>query len=162
MGRQILLYRIGPGELCLQTLACLATGTAYSAEGVVEADLEADLVPAARFEAALDEPQFRSEVLTGVAQRFGQMQQLLERVAFDTVDERLVAVLLGRADGSGRVDLTHEQIAAEAGIARETVTRRVSAWRRAGLIEAFRGGLFVHQPDALRQLAIGAEARGAA
>jgi CRP/FNR family transcriptional regulator, anaerobic regulatory protein len=155
MGRQILLYRIGPGELCLQTLACLTNGTAYTAEGVVEQELDADLVPAARFQAALDEPQFRHEVLSGVAQRFGQMQQLIERVAFDTVDERLVAVLLGRVGQDGRVQLTHEQIAAEAGIARETVTRRLSAWRKAGLVELFRGGVVVRQPEALRQLAMG-------
>ncbi|UPT62203.1 MAG: hypothetical protein M0D54_17810 [Hyphomonadaceae bacterium JAD_PAG50586_4] len=44
-GREIVLYRVQPGEVCLQTFACLVQHRAYGAEGVVEEDIEALLIP---------------------------------------------------------------------------------------------------------------------
>ena len=37
-GREIVLYRVAPGETCVLTTACLFANEAYPAEGIVEAD----------------------------------------------------------------------------------------------------------------------------
>ena len=44
-GREIVLYRVRPGEICLQTFGCLVNGTRYSAEAVAETPLELELRP---------------------------------------------------------------------------------------------------------------------
>ena len=44
-GREIVLYRVHPGEICLQTFACLAQDQTYAAEGVAEEDVEGVLAP---------------------------------------------------------------------------------------------------------------------
>ena len=41
-GREVVLYRVSPGDMCLQTFSCLVEGRTYSAEGVAETDLEGD------------------------------------------------------------------------------------------------------------------------
>ena len=35
-GREVVLYRVHPGDMCLQTFACLVEGRVYSAEGLLK------------------------------------------------------------------------------------------------------------------------------
>ena len=41
-GREVVLYRVRPGDVCLQTFSCLIDGRSSSAEGVAETDLSAE------------------------------------------------------------------------------------------------------------------------
>jgi CRP/FNR family transcriptional regulator, anaerobic regulatory protein len=79
------------------------------------------------------------------------MQHLLEQVAFASAEDRLAPLLLALQDATGVVLSTHEQLAAQAGLARETVSRRLSAWAREGLVRLRRGRIEVLKPEALRQ-----------
>lgn len=45
-GREVVLYRVDPGDVCLQTFGCLIHGREYSAEGVAETDVRGRIVPA--------------------------------------------------------------------------------------------------------------------
>jgi len=148
-GRDVVLYRVKPHDVCLQTFACLTNGQAYAAEGVVEADLEAELVPTSQFQSALEDVSFRSEVLLGVARRFGEMEQLVERMVFDTLEQRLALALLDRADKAGIVPLTHEALASECGSAREAVSRKLTLFAHDGLIDLGRGFIVVKDAAAL-------------
>ncbi|PCH70265.1 MAG: cyclic nucleotide-binding protein, partial [Rhodobacteraceae bacterium] len=44
-GREVVLYRVAPGDVCLQTFACLTDGRSYSAEGVAEQDIVGEIMP---------------------------------------------------------------------------------------------------------------------
>jgi CRP/FNR family transcriptional regulator len=44
-GRELVLYRVKPGEICLQTFSCLAENRSYAAEGVAETGIDAVLLP---------------------------------------------------------------------------------------------------------------------
>lgn len=156
-GREVLLYRVGPGEVCLQTFACLTQGRAYTAEAVVEAALEADLVPAHAFAAAMDDPDFRAEVFGSVARRFGEMERLVERFAFEGLDARLALALLARGGGDGEVRDTHDALAAECGSAREAVSRKLKQFSARGLVETGRGRIRLLDPDGLRRLVAAGE-----
>jgi CRP/FNR family transcriptional regulator len=48
-GREVVLYRVRPGEVCLQTFSCLVDGHTYGVEGIVETDIEGTLIPASLF-----------------------------------------------------------------------------------------------------------------
>lgn len=154
-GREITLYRVRPGEVCLQTFTCLAQGCDYAAEGVVEEALTAELLPAAGFADALGEPAFRAEVLGAVAARFGQLEGLVERVAFAGLDARLAAALLDAAGPDGMAHTTHDQLAVDCGSAREAVSRKLKQLSGEGLVEVARGHVRLVQPAALRRLAAG-------
>lgn len=153
-GREIVLYRVRPGDVCLQTFSCLVEGMTYSAEGVVEADLSGELIPPADFSRRMGEdPAFRSSVLSAVARRFSDFEQVVETLAFAGLDRRVATALLRLAGEGGEVHATHEQIAAEIGSAREAVSRQLTAFARDGLVEGRRGHTAIVDRAALTQLA---------
>jgi CRP/FNR family transcriptional regulator, anaerobic regulatory protein len=153
-GREMVLYRVKPGEVCLQTFSCLTSGQSYSAEGSAETDVTAELVPIGQFKAAMEDHAFRHEVHLGVARRFTEMENLLERMVFDTLDQRLAAALLELSDGAGELHMTQEALAAECGSVREAVSRKLSTFVQDGLISLARGQITVKDLAALRHRAM--------
>lgn len=143
-GREIILYRVRPGEICLQTFGCLVDHRPYAAEGVAESDLTLEVVPASQFEERLaSDAEFRARLLRGVATRFADMEQLVEDVALTGFSARLARSLLRLRDAEGRITATHEALAAEIGSGRAAVSRGLASFARAGLIEMARGHLRV-------------------
>jgi CRP/FNR family transcriptional regulator len=157
-GREIVLYRVRPGEICLQTFGCLVNHTTYSAEGVAETDLALEIIPAGEFERLVAaDPAFRSRLFGAVAARFSDLERLVEDVALSTIAERLARALLRLAAGGGTVDATHEALASEIGSAREVVSRQLGAFARDGLIAIGRGHIALTSPARLQALAHVAE-----
>lgn len=153
-GREIVLYRVRPGEVCLQTFGCLVNGSAYSAEGVAESELEIEVIPAGEFQRRVaSEPPFRDALFSAVAARFHDLERLVEDVALSTVSERLARALLRLAGGKPIVDATHEALATEIGSAREVISRQLAQFARDGLIEMTRGHIALLDPVRLQALA---------
>ena len=153
-GREVVLYRVHPGEVCLQTFSCLVDGTTYGAEGIVEADVEAELIPAAQFRKRMeDDSVFRQKVLSSVALRFSEYQQLVEDVALTGFDARLAKVLLRLADPDSTVHATHAALAAETASGRAYVTRRLAAMAQKGIVEQLSDGIAIRDKRALEQIA---------
>jgi CRP/FNR family transcriptional regulator len=156
-GREIVLYRVAPGDVCLQTFACLAEGRRYSALGIAESELVAELIPRRAFERRLlDEPGFRAAILASIARRFADYEQMVETLAFTGLEARVAAALLRLADEAGVVHATHEAIAVEIGSAREAVSRQVGAFGREGLLEQQRGRVLLRDRSSLARRASGA------
>ncbi len=155
-GREVVLYRVRPGEVCLQTFSCLMDGTLYGAEGVVETDIEGELIPADAFYRRLEsDKDFLKEVLASVALRFTEYQQLVEDVALTTFDARLAKTLLRLAQEDGLVRATHASLAAETASGRAYVTRRLAVFAAQGLVEQRAEGIFIMQKRALEQIVFG-------
>lgn len=153
-GRAVVLYRVGPGDVCLQTFACLTEGRSYSAEGRAETDLRAELLPHAAFRRAMaQDDSFRAEVLQAVARRFADFEQLVEDVALTGFDARLARALLRLAGADGRLDLTHDALAAETASGRAFVSRRLAEFARQGLVAPGRGQLRLLDRAGLEQIA---------
>lgn len=160
-GREIILYRVRPGEICLQTFGCLVNGEAYSAEGVAETEVEIEVLPAPDFQRRVAQDEaFRQGLFTAVARRFADMERLVEEVALSSVGVRLARALLRLVDPDGTVSATHEELASEIGSAREVVSRQLGAMARDGLLVLTRGHLRIADAPAIRSLAgIGAGIR---
>jgi CRP/FNR family transcriptional regulator len=153
-GREIVLYRVGPGDICLQTFSCLSRGTLYSAEGRVEAALSGVIIPPALFDRLMGEvPAFRADVFAAVARRFGEFQHMVETLAFTGIEARLASALLRLAGGGNQIDATHEAIAVEIGSAREVVSRQLHHFAERGLVETGRGRVTILARDALARVA---------
>lgn len=154
-GREVVLYRVRPGEVCLQTFSCLIKDQTYAAEGIVESDLEGDLIPAAQFQQQLEQDShFRNDVLTSVALRFAEYQELIEDVALTAFDARLAKVLLRLADSEGVVHATHAALAAETASGRAYVSRRLAAFARQHLVEQRGDGIKITGQAALTQISL--------
>lgn len=153
-GREIVLYRVGPGEVCLQTFACLVEGRRYLAEGIVEAEVSGELIPPNVFSHRMaTDDTFRQQVLGAVAHRFAEFEHVVETLAFAGLEQRVAQAIL-RVAGAGReARITHEQIAIEIGSAREAVSRQIAALARTGFVAAHRGVIEILDRDGLSQLA---------
>lgn len=153
-GREVVLYRVNPGDVCLQTFACLTSGLSYCAQGTAETDIVAEMLPHAGFRQAMaEDPDFRTEVLLAVARRFSDYEQLVEDVALTGFDARLARVLLRLAATQDEIVITHEALAAETASGRAFVSRRLGDFARAGLVRPGRGRLRLLDRAGLKKIA---------
>ncbi|MGO8737487.1 Crp/Fnr family transcriptional regulator [Rhodoblastus sp.] len=153
-GRRLLLYRVAPGQTCVQTTLCLMGELEYSAEGVAETDLRFVLVPPPLFERLLREsPDFARFVFERFGARLAEMTRLIETIAFLRLDARLAAALLARADVEGALTATHQDLAEDIGAAREVVSRQLAEFQRAGLLRLARGRISLTDRAGLADLA---------
>ena len=152
-GREVVLYRVRPGDVCLQTLSCLIGDQPYGAEGIAESDLSGQLVPAGEFRGKFaDDTAFRDQIMTSISTRFAEYQRLIEDVALTSFDVRLAKALLRIADASGRVAATHAELAAETASGRAYVTRRLAEFARRGWVVQQDDGIAVRDRAALEHL----------
>lgn len=155
-GREIVLYRVGPGETCILTTSCLMAARDYGAEAVAETDVRAIVLSSAVFHALLAESAaFRDFVFSAYGDRMVDLIHLVVDVAFQRIDIRLAQHLLARADGSaaGVVAATHQGLAVELGTAREVVSRQLKEFERRGWVELQRGRIVLRAHGGLEALA---------
>ena len=152
-GREVTLYRIGPGGSCILTTSCLLSHENYPAEAVAESDVTAVAIPNSIFQEALDHSRaFRDFVFDGFSKRLTSVIQRIEEVALTPIDTRLAEALM-RIEGDGSEQITHQQLAVELGTAREVVSRHLKKFEREGLVELGRGRIRVLDPDQLKRAA---------
>ena len=152
-GREIALYRVGPGETCVITTACLMRDAVYDAEAVAETDVTAKVLPKAVFRELLATSEsFRDFVFRSFSARLAHLLARIEEVAFERIDRRLAQRLLDAAGEDGALAATHRELALELGTAREVVSRKLKDFERNGWIELYRGGLRLVHPEALRRI----------
>ena len=138
-GREVTLYRIGPGGSCILTTSCLLSNEHYPAEAVAESDIEAIAIPVTSFQLALEGSQwFRRFVFDGFSSRLTSVIQKIEQIAFTAIDVRLAGVLL-ELDRKGVEKITHQDIAVELGTAREVVSRHLKRFESEGWVRLGRG-----------------------
>lgn len=150
-GREILLYRLQPGDTCVLTLNCLLGQGTYPARGVVRQEVAGLKVPYPLFQRLLEEgTAFRYAMFALFSKRLSRLMSLIEGVAFAPVEQRLAQILIERGP---ELTATHQQLADAVGTAREVVTRQLRAWADVGLVDTGRGSLRLLKPDILRAIA---------
>ena len=153
-GREIVLYRIGDGETCVLTTACLLAHEDYAAEAVAETEVHALAVPRSCFDELVGRsPRFRDLVFRAYASRLTDLLLLVEEVAFGHVDSRLAERLLALQGPDAALSLTHQDLAAELGTAREVVSRQLKEFERRGLVRRERGRIDILDAEALKAIA---------
>ena len=152
-GRQLEMYRLSPGEICLVSSASLFGHGPMSAYGDTSVPSALWLLPPATFERWLaGAAAFRDLVLAQYAARMADLTELIDALAFHRLDQRLAQALLGRGP---ELVVTHQQLADQLGTAREIVTRLLRRFEEAGWVGVAREHIAIIQPAALRKVAEG-------
>ena len=150
-GRELVLYRIKAGEMCVLTTSCLLGGNNYPAEAITESSVKAHLLPRSQFNELLDsDSEFRHFVFDSFSQRLTTLMTQMEQVTLDSVDQRLARFLLQQAQNN-RLQITHQDIATNIGSAREVVSRRLKELEKRGVVDLHRGQIVLLQPESLAQ-----------
>ena len=152
-GRQLEMYRLTPGEICLVSSASLFSGETLSAHAEMQAEGALWMIRPSLFEQWIQNaPAFRRFVLGQFAARMADLTALIDALAFHRLDQRLAQALLGQGP---RLQSTHQQLADRLGTAREIVTRLLKRFEAAGWVALSRERIDILQPAALRQVAAG-------
>lgn len=152
-GREIVLYRLEPGESCVLTTTCLLAGDTYPAEAVAETAVRAVAFPGGLFQEALGaSPAFRGFVFSSYAKRVTDLILLVEEITFRRMDTRLARRLLEIRPPGGPLNVTHQELAAQLGTAREVVSRLLKEFERRGWVRLHRGRIEIRDRAALAGL----------
>ncbi len=152
-GREILLYRVDPGQGCIMSGGCLLGHSDYAARGIAEGDVTLLSIPPAPFQALLLEHEpFRRFVFGMYGERLAEVMTLVEEVAFRRLDERLAQLLIHRGPV---IEATHQALADELGSVREIVSRLLRSFEQRGWVKLERERVTVTDPKALAALAAG-------
>jgi CRP/FNR family transcriptional regulator len=153
-GNEIVLYRLGPGSICILTTLALLADQSYSAFAVTETPVRAIGLPAATFHQLMGHSaQFRSFVFQSQAARLSDLMRVIQNVAFESIDSRLAARLIALSVGGQALEITHQQLAAEIGTAREVVSRHLKAFEKRGWVSLGRGRVELRNAGPLRAVA---------
>lgn len=155
-GREITLYRLLSGEICLFSASCMMPQIAFAVTVTAEAPSEVLVLPPDVYKAVMAESaplaNFTNEL---IAARFSDVMWLIEQILWKSFDRRLAAFLLAEAklEHSATLHLTHEAIANHMGTAREVVTRMLRYFQGEGWVKLARGTLQLTDEPSLRALA---------
>lgn len=151
-GREILLYRVEPGQGCILSGGCLLGQSDYSASGTAEQDVTLlSLSPALFNELLVQFEPFRRFVFGMYGERLGEVMELVEEVAFRRLDVRLAQLLIHRGPV---VQATQQALADELGSVREIVSRLLRGFEEHGWVELGRERITVRDPRALAELGV--------
>ena len=153
-GREITLYRIGPGKSCILTASCIVSQQPFPAFAECENELEAILIPAGTLHRWMAESApWRDYVFGLVAQRIADIISVVEEVAFNRVDRRIAAHLVKRCKTSSNntIQSTHQEIASDLGTSREVVSRILKDFENKNLIKVARGAITICNLNGLEE-----------
>ncbi len=155
-GREITLYRITEGGICLFSASCALHGVNFDVFAVAETQVRLLLIPAEIYkklsERSIAVSAFTNELM---ARRFSEVMWVLDEVLNKKFDARLASLLLKEEEYAGTADLkvTHEQLAAHLGTVREAVSRMLKYFESEGLLELSRGTIRISDPEGLKEVA---------
>ncbi len=152
-GREVILYRVEPGQTCLMTTACLSSDANYSAYGITETEVEAVILSKPDFLALIGRcPIFRNFILGSYGARFAEFMVFVEEMLLQRVDVRLARYLLQHRGEGGAIKQTHQHIATELGSAREVISRVLKEFEHKGYVKLSRGKIDVENAGGLSAL----------
>ncbi len=152
-GREITLYRVHPGDLCVLSLQCLFTKQGFPAEAQSEEQIIGIALTREALDAAIDHsPPFRRYILSLLSRRMSEMIGLISAISFNKLDLRLACLLgqLFERSGGTPLKITHIQIARELGTTREMVSRILKEFENKGCIRLRRGEIHLVSEEELQ------------
>lgn len=148
-GNEFLMYYLEPGNACALSMMCTARNEKSQIMAKAVTHSEVLLVPSHLSEMWLGKyKSWHNFVIASYRQRFEELLQTLDSIAFKGLDERLLFYLKRHVKVSGKeVRLSHQQIADELNSSREVISRLLKKLEQTGAITLHRNYIEVHDLD---------------
>lgn len=157
-GKEITLYRLFPGEMCILSASCVLSSITFDVFIDSEENSECVVVGGCAYEEiSAKMPEVKIFTYETALSRFSDVMWVMQQILFMSMDKRLAIFLLDECakTGSETVRLTHEQIAKYMGSAREVVTRMLKYFASEGILSSSRAeGIRILDKGRLRKLAL--------
>ena len=154
-GREVTLFRLYPGELCVLSASCVISQITFDTQMTAQQETEVLIIPAGLV-AALTEQNLsvRCFLYELATQRFSDVMWAMQQILFKRLDQRLALFLMEESQrlGTDTIHMTHEQIAQQISSAREAVARMLKQFSEDGLVELKRGAIRLLDQKGLKAL----------
>ncbi len=142
-GRSLTLYTVNENESCILTASCILNQTPFPAFAVTITEVKALSIPPDKVIDWLEhEPMWQKYMFSLLSQRMINLIDLVDTVAFESLDVRLEAWLQGHADQK-IIHTTHQKIAEDLASSREVISRLLKRLEKNGAVELGRGTIKV-------------------
>ena len=154
-GRELTLYRLTDGEVCLFTASCILKNANFDIFIETEKDSSCILIPSGALESVIKEPPAQEFINALMAKRLSDVLWLIENAFFKSLDSRIAAFLVEQSalENSHALSITHGEIAKHIGSAREAVSRMLKHFQSENLIKVERGQIVIADINGLITLA---------
>ena len=156
-GRDITLYRLHKGDICMLSASCVLDAITFDVFVDAQEDSECYVIGGPAFAAVSERnPQIKIFALETAVGRFSDVMWVMQQILFMSMDRRLAIFLLDESarNGTDVIALTHGQIARYMGSAREVVSRMLKYFVNEGIVEVSRKGVKILDKKHLRKLAL--------
>ena len=151
-GRSLTLYYVNAHESCILTASCILNQTPFPAFAMTTSKVKALAIPPEKVIDWLEhEPMWQKYMFGLLSQRMINLIELVDSVAFETLEVRLAEWLLARLDNQP-LQTTHQEIAEDLASSREVISRLLKKFEHNGLIELGRGTIQIANSGALEKL----------
>ena len=154
-GREITLYRLFEGDMCLLSAPCMIRSIQFDVTVETEKDTEVWIIPPNVYQEVMEQSApLACYTLELMATRFSEVMWLMEQVMWKSLDKRIAAFLLEESaiEDSDTLKLTHETIANHLGSPREVITRMLRYFQSEGNVRLSRGAVTITDAAALEDL----------
>lgn len=154
-GREVTLYRLEPGELCILSASCILNSLTFDVSIDSDRDTEVFRINLGVFDELMKHNVWVENFsYKSAVERFSDVMWAIEQVLFMRFDKRLAIFLLDESakNKSDEITATHEAIAKYVGSAREVVSRMLKNFEKQGLVELSRGSIRIADKEKLKKL----------
>ena len=154
-GREITLYRLFDGDICLFSAACMMRSIVFDIIIETQKDTSIWMIPVHIYKSIMEESAplaiYTNELM---ASRFSDVMWLVEQVMWKSLDKRLAAFLLEESviEETNQLKITHENIANHLGSHREVITRMLKYFQQEGMVNLSRGTVEITDEKKLNAL----------
>jgi len=141
-GREVTLYRVEAGEVCILSASCLMDSIVFDV--LIEAieETTVSLIPSPILHKVEEEnPLVELYIYKNATEKFSEVLWTIQQVLFMKIDQRIANFLHDESlrQKSRLLSVTHEAIAREIGSVREVVSKTLKYMEEEGLVRLGRG-----------------------
>ena len=140
-GKELLLYFLEKGESCAMTMACCMGDARSEIQAIAESDATLLMIPNNYMEDWMAKYRsWRNYVIDSYHNRFSEMLETIDKIAFLRMDDRLIDYIQEKAllIKGQEIHVTHQEIADELNTSRVVVSRLLKQLENEGRIHLFR------------------------
>jgi len=140
-GNELLLYYLKQNEVCAMSLTCCMTNLTSNVKAVAEEETEVIMLPVEMLDNWMCKyPGWKQFVMQTFQNRFRELIDTIDSIAFLKLDERLVRYFNDRYKQTGTTKLneTHQDLALRLNTSREVISRLLKKLEKEGKIKLSR------------------------
>lgn len=154
-GREVTLFRVFAGEMCVLSASCLMDTIAFDVLIEATEDTEVLVLPSVSLKRIMqNNPYVELFLYKTATEKFSDVMWTMQQILFKKIDQRVAEFLLAEYNNSNSntLAITHDEIARYIGSAREVVTKVLKYMAQCEAIELKRGKIIVRDIEKLKYL----------